>query len=167
MVKKIIITVIIAIGLATVSYFILRSPNDKQIIISRLHDLVANVSKKDGEGPLEMAVKHQAISGFIDQQCAMYIKEAMLTGDFTPEEFASRITRSRTLFKSLNGKIDSCEVQLDAAKKSATVEFAIRVIAELKSGEKFDEVRDLRAKVRKVDGKWVFSSFEIHKVLEK
>jgi len=167
MVKKIVVLVIIVGLIAVAGYFLLRSPNEEQIIIDRLNRLAASVSKKSGEGPVTMVIKHQTIAGFIDGQCTVHIKEAMLIGNFTPEEFAAQMTRSRTMFKSLDGQVDCCEVQLDADGSRATIAFAIRITAELKSGKRFDEVRDLQAKVSKVDGKWLFTSFEIRQVLEK
>ena len=166
MVKKIVVLVIV-VAVIVVGYFIFRSPNEEQLIIDRLNLLSNSVSKKSGEGAISMALKHQTISGLIDDQCTVFIKEAMLAGDFTPEEFAAQMTRSRTMFKSLDGQVDCCEVQLDADQVNATISFAIRINAELKSGRKIDEVRDLQAKVRKADGKWLFSGFEIRQVLEK
>ena len=167
MVKKIVSLIVIAAVLATVGYLLFRSPNESQRIIERLKLLTSNVSKKHSEGAVTMALKHQAIIGLINSQCTVFIKEAMLTGDFTPEEFAAQMIRSRSMFKAIDGQIDDCEVQLNAAQTSATISFAIRIIAELKSGRKIDEVRDLQATVKKVDGKWLFAGFEIHQVLEK
>ena len=167
MVKKIVLLVIAATVIAAVGYFVFRSPNESQQIINRLNQLTSRISKNSGEGPVTMALKHQAIMGLIDSQCTVFIKEAMLAGDFTPEGFAAQMTRSRSMFKSIKGSVDYCEVQLNADQTEATISFAIRVIAELKSGRKMDEVRDLQATVRKVDGKWLFSGFEIRQVLEK
>lgn len=167
MVKIIIRSVIVVTVIAIVGYFILRSPNEEQRIIDQLNLLAGSVSKKSGEGAVSMALKHQTVSGLIDEQCTVFIKEAMLAGDFSPETFAAEMTRSRAMFKSINGQVDGCEVQLDADKLNATITFAIRIIAELKSGREMDEVRDLQAKVRKVDNKWLFAGFEIRQVLEK
>lgn len=167
MVKKIVLLVVISAVIVAVGYFLLRRPTNEQLIIERLNLLSSSVSKKTGEGAIAMAVKHQTINGLIDEQCTVFIKEAMLAGDFTPEEFAAQMTRSRTMFKSINGKIDGCEVQIDSDQTAATVSFAIRITAELKNGRKVDEVRDLQATVRKVDNKWLFSGFKILQVLEK
>ncbi len=167
MVKKIVVSVILVAVIAAIGYFVFRSQSDEELIIERLELLSGSVSKKSNEGAITMAVKHQTISGLIAEQCSVFIKEAMLSGDFTPEEFAAQMTRARAMFKSLDGQIDDCEVELDATKTKATITFAIRITATSKSGGKIDEVRDLQATAKKIDGKWLFSSFEIRQVLEK
>ena len=167
MVKKIILLIIIAVGIGTVGYFFLRSPSESQQIINRLHRLANSISKQGSEGAVTMALKHQTIAGLIDTNCSVFIKEAMIAGDFTPEEFAAQMLRSRAMFKSIKGEVDGCEVEFNADQTTATISFAVRIRAELKSGREIDEVRDLQSTVKKVDGKWLFSSFEIRQVLEK
>jgi hypothetical protein len=167
MVKKIILLIIVATGLVAVGYFFFHTPSESQRIINRLHRLASSISKQGSEGAVTLALKHQTIAALIDAQCSVFIREAMLTGNFTPEEFAAQMLRSRTIFKSIEGKVDYCEVELSADQTTAIISFAVRISGELKNGRKIDEVRDLQATVKKVDEKWLFSNFEIRQVLEK
>lgn len=166
--KKIIITVLFlgVVGFG-VWYFFFNQKTDEELIKDQLLELADACSKRDGESAVVAAMKNARISNFIAGSCSVCINEMMMNGTYTAMEFAGSMTRSRTIFKTIKGTFDDVEVTVKPDKKSATVDYAVRVVGQMKKGSAYDDVRELRSELRKEDGKWKFSSFEIREVLER
>ena len=166
--KKIIITVLLlsAVGCG-VWYFFFNQKSEEELIRDQLLEIAEACSRIDGETGITMAMKNNRISNLIADSCSVSINEKMINGTYTAMEFAGSVTRSRALFQRIKGSFDDVEVSVDSDKKSATIDYSVRVVGQMKKGRVFDDVRELRSELRKEDGKWKFSSFEIREVLER
>ena len=166
--KKIVVTIlfsgVIAFG---VWYFFFNRKSDEELIKDQLLEMADACSKTNGETAVTMAMKNSRISNIIAGTCHVSINENMINGTYSAMEFAGSMTRSRALFKSIKGSFDDIEITVNPDKKSATVDYSVRVIGETKKGYTFDDVRELRSKMLKKDGDWKFSTFEIREVLER
>ena len=165
--KTIVIILLLAMAGAAIWYFFFYPKTDEELIGDRLRQMTQLCSKRSGEGAVVMAMKNSGISNHLASSCSVSIKQAMIDGTFKPLEFAGQISRARTLFSTLSGSISDIEVEVDPDGKNATVEYSARVRGTRKESGSFDEVRDLRSKMIKEDGKWKFASFEVREILER
>ncbi len=166
--KKTIITVFILTGACVAVWlFFFSKKTDEELIKKQLNGLVAACSKNSDEGGIVMAMKNADISHFIASTCSVSIAQIMMNGTYTPMEFAGSMTRSRSLFTRLKGSVYDVEIIVRPDKKSATLDYSVRVVGQIKKGDLFDDSRDLRSEMKKEDEKWKFASFEIREVLEK
>ena len=158
--------VVVALAAAAWWFFGGRKSDEEKIaaVFDRLVDACGKAAK---ESPIVMATKNAEFSNIVADPCSVDVREAMIDGTFRPLEFASRITKGRAMFKTLNGKVEDLVVKVDPGGKKAVAEYSIRVWGESGQRGAFDESRDLRSELIKVDGKWKISSFVVDKVLER
>jgi len=123
--------------------------------------------KSSEESPVAMAMKNSRIANLVSDPCSVSIREATIDGTFSPMAFASQITKGRAGFKSLRGEVEDLTIKVAPDGENAVADYSIRLSGVTKAGGAFDESRDLHSKLRKVDGVWKFSSFEINRVLER
>jgi len=143
------------------------SETDEERIKALFGKMAESCAKKSKESSIVMAMKNSDFSNFVANPCSVTIGEALVDGTFSPMEFAAQLTKGRVMFKSIYGELGDWNIKVASDGKSAVVEYSVRIRGETKQGGKFDESRDLRSELLKIDGKWKISSFEIKQVLEK
>jgi ketosteroid isomerase-like protein len=162
-----------AIAVASISlagaaaWWFLRGDGDEEKIKRLFARMEEICDKRSDESPLTIAAKNSDLSNLVADPCSLEVKEALIDGTFRPLEFASRISQGRVMFKELHGKVEDLEIKIATDGNTATAEYSVRVYGETKSGGKFDESRDLRSTLKKVDGEWKFASFAIDQALER
>ena len=166
--KKIIMTlVLLVLGGGVVWYFFFDQKSEEDIIKGQLNNLLTLCLKNGSESAIVIGMKNNELSNMFAPTCSVSIKEMIINGTYTPMELSASIIKSRLLFKSITGKITDMEVTLNPDKKSATIDYSVNVIAQRKQGQAYNDSRELRSELQKIDNVWKFASFEIREILEK
>jgi len=165
MVKKLAIVLVLAACAGLVWYFFFNR-SDRDQVIDALHDVAGYVSKEDGEKTSGMLLKSQLVGSYFADKCVLALDEQMFSGEYTPEDICANLVRTRQFFNSLKLTCHEIEVNMPS-ENEAVIDFTCRLRGLLKRGEQINEVRDIRAQLRKESGRWHFYSFKIREVLKR
>jgi len=162
--KNIIIAVLaVAVGIVAVVHFY---PSEQKKIRKQFAVLSSEVSKDRSESLLAMAYKTQTLPKLFDANCVITVKAEMIAGSYTPEEIASLAARARAQFSSLTLSFSDLKIELPA-RDLAKVDLTAKLTGKAGNGDGVNDVRELIATLRKVDGTWLFSAFSEVEVLKK
>ncbi len=93
----------------------------------------------------------------------------MLAGRYTPEEMVSTIFQVQGMFLSIDLTFQELVIAFPAADDAITNFTAVLVGRSLMEGEGevgVGETREVISRMRKVEGTWLFTEFNLAKVLE-
>ena len=164
--KKLYIAITIVI-IAGIWYFTQKKLTDKEQIKNQLFGLVALCSKQADEPRRVLAIKNSQLQNKIAESCSVSIDQNLINGNYGPIGLSSTIIKAQMQVGYMNIEIDDYQIDIANDKKTATVEYSIRINGETKKGRKLDDGLDLVSNLKKEDNIWKFSTFEIQKVLEK
>jgi hypothetical protein len=154
----------ILVALVIGAWFVMR-PSDEKKIAARFEAFSANISKGDKESPANMAIKAQFLDSLMAEEVKLSTSRNMLNGTFSREEFSSLIFRLRGMFTYM--KLQFYDLQIVVDGEVAAVTGTAKLDMRTHIGEAVSEVREIDAKLVKVDGKWRFASFNEAQVLTK
>ena len=167
MIKKLLLVLLAVILIATAGYYFFHGTTDKELIYKELKEFVAIASKQQGEGTVCLALRHGKISDMVASPCVVNAKEVKINGFFSSLEFASKIIHATQMVRYAKGSIENVKICVDQDQQTATADFSVNVSGEHKDGKRFDEARDVKATLRKIDKQWKFTSFDVREVLEQ
>ena len=154
---------IIVVGLsATLIFF----PSEEKNVKKKFALLSGHMSKDSGENTLIMASKIKGISALFGENCNLTVSDYSLSGNYTREEISGIALRGRAHFSILDLKFYDLKVSF-REKDLAQVNLTARLTGKSVSGEHVDETRELICLLKKIEKKWLFSSFEVIEVLKK
>lgn len=162
--KYLIITLlIVTVGiLATFLSF----PNEEKKVKKRFVLLSAHMLKDPGENTFVMANKIKGISALFAENCNFTVSDYSLSGNYTREEISGIALRGRAHFSNLGLKFYDLKISFPE-KDLAQVNLTARLTGKSVYGEHVDETRELMCLLKKVEKKWLFSSFEVIEVLKR
>ena len=166
--KKIIMTLIILLfGAGLIWYFFFNQKSEEDVVKAQLTTLLKLCLKNGSESAIVIAMKNSELSNMFAPTCSVSIKEMIMNGSYTPMELSASIIKSRLLFTTIKGKISDMEVTINSENISAVIDYSVHVVAQRKQGQAYNDSRELRSELEKIDGVWKFASFEIREILEK
>lgn len=163
--KRIVILVLLIGIVAGFLWFWIGNSEDKKIR-KQFAKLAENVTKEPGEGNISMVRKMQWLGSLFANSCDIDIPKSYLSGTYSPKDIVSNATRARMGFSSLKLEFYDIKINL-TGKNTANVVFTGRLSGVVNNDKSADEIRELDAVIKKIDGKWLFSSFKVVEVLEK
>ncbi|HCE46817.1 MAG TPA: hypothetical protein DET40_24995 [Lentisphaeria bacterium] len=141
-------------------------PSDRTKIKKQFGSLSSLVSKEKGESAFTMAYKVNAIANLFADSCSFEFSQHYMTGDYTPEQITSNAAKGRGQFSKIS--LDFYDVVPDIQNDAAVVETTVRFHGEIKDSVKVaEETREIQCKLKKIEGKWKFTSFKVVEVLKK
>ena len=167
MVGKILVVLVAISLIAVAGYYLFHRTSERELIYKRLKEFVAASSKEQGEGVVAQVLKHDKISNMVAMPCFVDAKEVEINGSFSSLELASKIIRAAQMVKYAKSSVENVEIHIKPDKQTAAVDFSVGVSGRHKDGKRFDEARDVKATLRKIDKQWKFTSFEVREVLEQ
>jgi hypothetical protein len=159
----IIALLIVMVGIAATFLFF---PSEEKKVKKRFALLSEHVSKDLGENTFIMANKIKDITALFEENCNFTVSDYSLTGNYTREEISGIALRGRAHFSTLGLKFYDLKVSF-AEKDLAQVNLTARLTGKSVYGEHVDETRELLCLLKKVEKKWLFSSFEGIEVLKR
>ena len=154
---------IVMVGiLATFLFF----PSEEKKVEKKFTLLSEHMSKDPGENTFIMANKIKGISALFGENCNFTVSDYSLSGNYTREEISGIALRGRAHFSTLGLKFYDLKVSFPE-KDLAQVNLTARLTGKSVYGEHVDETRELICLLKKVEKKWLFSSFEVIEVLKR
>jgi hypothetical protein len=154
---------IVMVGiLATFLFF----PSEEKKVKKRFALLSEHMSKDPGENTFIMVNKIKGISALFGENCNFTVSDYSLSGNYTREEISGIALRGRAHFSNLGLKFYDLKVSFPE-KDLAQVNLTARLTGRSVYGEHVDETRELMCLLKKVEKKWLFSSFEVIEVLKR
>jgi hypothetical protein len=162
---KIIIAVIL-LALFAVFAVLYLFPSDRSKIRKQFETLSILVSKEKGESAFTMAYKVNALASLFADSCSFEFSQNYMAGEYTPEQITSHAAKGRSRFSKIS--LDFYDIVPDIRNDVAVVETTVRFFGELKDSAKVaEETREIQCKLKKIEGKWKFTSFKVVEVLKK
>jgi hypothetical protein len=163
-VRYLIIAILLAISGAVVLISVIQS--DEHRIKRAFGSLAKWASKEEGESNLTMVQKTRSIGSLCAKTCHIEAPETTFSGAYSSQQIAALAARTRIPFTSLSLRFDDLHIEL-LEKGWATVRATAQLEGIRKRGERLDDTRELECRLQKVEGKWLFTHFELVKVLER
>ncbi|HOK05057.1 MAG TPA: hypothetical protein P5105_02450 [Victivallales bacterium] len=166
--KSTIINRIILIVLFLIVCFFIASylfPNDKEKIKKQFANLASAVSIIPGEKPIQIGLKMTTMPELFDNPCEIEATHEWINGSYTPQEISSQIMRAKMNFKSLS--LTFYDISIELRDDFAVVNFTARLTATKKDNKSIEEVREVKADLRRKEKKWVFTKFAVVETLKK
>ena len=166
MVKMKYLIVALLITIVGISAIFLFLPSEEKKVKKRFALLSEYISKDSGENTFIMANKIKGISGLFGENCNFAVSDYSLSGNYTREEISGIALRGRAHFSTLGLKFYDLKVSF-REKDVAQVNLTARLTGKSVYGEQIDETRELLCVLKKIDKKWLFSSFEVIEILKR
>jgi hypothetical protein len=154
---------IVIIGILAVIYFF---PNEEKKVKKQFNLLSECVSKAPGENTFTMVQKIKNIGTLFPETCELKVPIHSLSGSYTREEITGYATRGRAIFSQLSLKFYDLHISFPE-KEVVKVILTGKLIGRSTLGEDLDETHELECFLKKIENKWLFSSFEVVEVLKK
>lgn len=118
------------------------------------------------EGPLRTVAKRNDLAALLDDTVSVKVPETGWSGSRKGEEAATRAFAARQAAATLRVRFDDIEVRVapDGRSASATCDASVSGDSAWGSAE---EVREVRTRLVRKDGRWVFSSAEVVPIVRK
>jgi hypothetical protein len=109
-----------------------------------------------------MILNARLLQGMFADTCEVTGDAEMLAGSYTSEEMVSTIIRVQAMFHSIELTFHELEVEFPAAD-DAIIHFTAVLIgqSQVTGEDKAGETREVVSRMRKVDGKWLFTEFRL------
>jgi hypothetical protein len=138
---------------------------DERAIRKQLAVIEEAGSKLATEPALEGLVKATQLAGLFADPCQLTVEAARHVGSYPRKQIQDRIVLVRNLYSPVQVSLHDITIDL-TRKPNAMVHGTIRLHGQSK-GEAIADVQELRARMGKVDGQWLFAEVEIVEVLER
>ena len=135
--------------------------------VKKQFTLLSDLASKDqSESIIATAQRIQKIGVLFDKQCELKTHLDYLSGTFTPEEIMSHGARGRALFSRFSLHFSDLKIRFPA-ERLAQVTLTIRASGMLTDGQHLDETHEAESTLRKIEKRWLFSSFQAVEVLKR
>lgn len=154
---------IVMVGILATFLFL---PNEEKKVKKRFVLLSEHMSKDPEENTFIMANKIKGITALFGENCNFTLPDYSLSGNYTREEISGIALRGRAHFSNLGLKFYDLKVSFPE-KDLAQVDLTGRLTGKSVYGEHVDETRELLCLLKKIEKRWLFSSFEVIEVLKR
>ena len=113
------------------------------------------------EGPLRTVSKRGDFAALLDDTVAVTVRELGWSGRRTREEAATHVFANRQAARIMWIFFGEIDVRVAPDGRSATATCTARLSADPAWSSMHEEVRDVRARLVRKDGRWLFSEAEI------
>jgi hypothetical protein len=157
---------VVLIGIL-VAYYLLPSEEKK---VRRQFELLSQyVSKEPGEDLFSMANRVKNIGRLFADPSEFKIEGDpfySFSGSYSREELSAYALRGRSYFSKLSLKFHDLKVEF-SERETAKVNLTARLTGKSIAGENVDEPREMLCVLKKIEKRWLFSSFEVVEVLKR
>ncbi len=166
MVKKLIISLML-LALTAIALFyaagLLTSEETK--IRERFSRTASVIHRDEEEKPIANMVIARSLQTLFADPCTVNAPSRSISQDYTPRELASLIIRARQPFKDLSLSFHDLKITIrDETTADAVFTALLRGTRE---GRSFREAREMKAKLKKHDRRWLFTRIKVVQVLRK
>lgn len=157
----IVLLVIIAAGITGIFFW----SGDERAIRKQMALIEEVGSKKASEQPVESLVRAQKLARMFQEPCQLTIETSGQNGSFSRREIMERLARVRSFYSQMTVNLHDVTLQFPE-KVTAAVRLTLRLSGE-SNQEKYFDVYDVAARLRKNEGAWLLTSVRMVEVPEK
>jgi hypothetical protein len=162
-VKQKIVGVIVLVSLAGGVWWFF--PEDPEAEVRDAHQEFARLlSKPQGEASAIMLLNSQILQKMFADNCVITGEAERFAGNYTPQEITGIIMQVRQIFSSVDLSFQDLVIEFPTDIE-ATASFTARMITQGRT-EEIIEMREVVSRMRKIDGDWRFSAFNLAKVFD-
>ncbi len=162
--KHILVAAIILVAGILIGIHLSESDEKK---VKKQFTLLSELASKDrSESIIATAQKMQKIGPLFDNRCELKTHLDYLSGTFTPEEIMSHGARGRALFSRFSLHFSDLKIRFPA-EGLAEATLTVRASGTLTDGQHLDEIHEVESTLKKIEKKWLFSSFWVVEVLKR
>lgn len=140
--------------------------NEEKKVRKQFNLLSEWVSKAPGENTFTLVQKIKNMGTLFPENCELKVPVHSISGRYTREEITAYATRGRSLFSQLYLRFYDLHISFPE-KELAKVMLTAKLTGRSTLGENVDETHDLECLLKRIENKWLFSSFEVVEVLKK
>jgi len=158
-----ILLLVLIIGICSFLYFF---PSEEKKIKKQFSLLSRWASKDREENILNLVQRGKSIGTLFDENCGLKVLPYAIDGKYSREEVTAYAGRARSQFSRLN--LEFYDLNISFPEEGlAKVTLTGKLTGELQNKENVNEIRELECVLKKIEGKWLFSEFEVVEVLKK
>jgi hypothetical protein len=163
-VKYVVIAVLIALvaGVCAVRFW----PSDERAIRRQLALIESAGSKAAAEKPVEALLKARQIAELFGDPCLLTVESVQHAGSYARKQIQDRVVMVRAAYLQASVSLHDVAIDIDA-EKTAVVRGTVRLRGQQATEAAVADAHELRAEMRPIDGKWLFTAVEIVQVLER
>jgi len=166
MVKIKSLTVLLLVLIGGICSFLCFFPSEEKKIKKQFALLAQQVSKNQEENIFTLVQRGKSIGTLFDVKCGLKIPPYSLDGRYNREEIASYAVRARSQFARLD--LEFYDLKISFPEEGlAKITLTGKLTGKLQDKENVNEIRELECVLKKIEGKWLFSEFEVVEVLKK
>lgn len=165
--KYIGIAAIILIFGAIAFWWFYEGETEEDQIRHLIAEIVENVNRRHDEGTSGNLLRSNRLPKYFTDPCEISIGISEVGGVYSEAQITNNAMRVRTMFKTIDSKINDLHIIYQPESEHAVVEFSAIFDGVLNNSESVHGVRDLRCDLVKQDGQWRISTINIRQVLEK
>ncbi len=162
--SKGLIGVCIAALLVVVLVFVLL-PNKEKQVRKRLRQLVEYVSREADEPPLASLQKGRRIGLFFADPCRVILQGKMDEKELRRKEITDRVVLIRNTYSQLQVKFHDVSIVFPA-ETTADIHMTMRLTG-VTAGSDMADVQEVEARMKKLDGEWLFTDVTLVEVLAR
>jgi len=165
--RRAIVAVLVLLAAAAGLWWLLRGPSPEEQIRAQLGTLCQLVSKPADEKALQTAFKGHALPPLFANPVEIRGDAGPVAGVHTPTGLASLIVSGRTTLHTIDLTTTDLTVEVRSPGE-ADISFTsrVRVNASPPGGGTDETYRQISGHLRKVEGAWVFSKFNVVNVMK-
>ena len=163
--KKIILIIIVAVSAFAVHYST-RADSDTREVLRRFQQASDALEKEPGETNFAMMRKAQDFSAVLAPTCTLRFPGTPLSGTYSAREAGQTTAQLRMHLDSLTVAFTDIEIEFhDNNTALATASGTAR--GKTHAGETFSETRELRCRLERIDGSFLFVECEAVEILRR
>lgn len=161
------ILLVLLIGGGILLYLHLR-PTDENRIRALCSTFTEEISKRTKEGAIPAAAKAKKISALFTEQSSFSIDGLpWASAPRSREKLSGEIFRSRAMFQKITLVFEDLSIRIGEEKNRAEITLSAVLSGTVHPDKEIREVRALEGTLVKMEGRWLFESFRVRKLIRK
>ncbi len=158
-----ILLLVLIVGIGSFLYLF---PAEEKKIKKQFALLSQWASKDQEENIFSLAQRGKSIGTLFDENCVLQVPPYSIDGGYSREEVTVYAARARSQFSRVN--LEFYDLNISFPEEGlAKVTLTGKLTGILQDKENVNEIRELECVLKKIEGKWLFSEFQVVEVLKK
>ncbi len=158
-----ILLLVLIVGIGSFLYFF---PTEEKKIKKQFALLSQWAPKDQEENIFSLAQRGKSIGTLFDKKCVLQVLPYSIDGRYSREEVTAYAARARSQFSRVN--LEFYDLNISFPEEGlAKVTLTGKLTGILQDKENVYEIRELECVLKKIEGKWLFSEFQVVEVLKK
>ncbi len=160
------ILILLVIVAAGVYLAITLFESEESKIKKRVGQMSEVIAKDPKENKLALVVKTAKLKSMLAPQCAVDYPARSISRIFPSKEIAQIVTRVLLQYSECSTNFVDIHIEISGEAEASAI-FTVELRGKTPSGDYVEDIREVESGLKKIEGEWVFDSFQLVDVLEK